>query len=238
MADSAFCRCQHASQNRQNLRRNVFPVVEALRYGAPKGRLAHLVRGDKLAQFVNGADTVQITFTLRRAPGEQAVAAEDDSVALGIFRDDVPEHQAKFESGPLPGKPNEITSEAFVELRHFLLTVGAGRERYRPIGMKVIHVRKRQKSVQRCVDRSGNFVCTERGGRIIANHFVFVRLALIQRDKLFEFVEIEKRETCLGDRSQIASAALDGEHADGLASEGIGKIQLGTSISTSKIGDT
>ena len=166
MADGAFRRCQHASQHRQNLRRNVFAVFEALRYGAAKGLLAHLMRGDELAQFINGPNTVQIAFPLRRTPGEQAVAAEDNSVALRIFRDYVPEHQAQFESGPLPGKPHQITSESLVELRHLLLTVGAGRERDRPIGMEVIHVRKRQKSVQRRIDRSGDFVCAERGGRI------------------------------------------------------------------------
>ncbi len=47
------------------------------------------VAGDELAELVDDGDGGKVALTLRLAPGEEAVAAEDDAVAAGGFCNDL-----------------------------------------------------------------------------------------------------------------------------------------------------
>jgi hypothetical protein len=87
--------------------------------------------------------------------------------------------------------------------------------------MQVIDVRRRNEGVQRSVDGGGHAIVTEGRQGIKPHHFVFECLAPIACLQLVEPVEIEQRETGIGNRSQIASATLHREHARGFAREGI-----------------
>jgi hypothetical protein len=103
--------------------------------------------------------------------------------------------------------------------------------------MQVIDVIERQKRVQRRVDRRGDAVVAKCAQRIERDHLVFVRFAAIARDERFELVEMQERKAGLGDRSQVAAAALDREDANGLARQRIGQLELRARVTAAKVRD-
>src|SRR3954452_546170 len=103
--------------------------------------------GDELAHLVDGTNAVQIALALRVAPGEQAVAAENQAFRAWIVLYRALQHQSKLKPGPLPWKPRDLSSELPVELFELLFAVGAGRERDRPVGMEVVHMMEWQERV-------------------------------------------------------------------------------------------
>jgi len=53
---------------------------------AAEGRTRFLLTlENELAHLIDGADARQIAFSIRVAPGEEAVATEQDAIATGIF---------------------------------------------------------------------------------------------------------------------------------------------------------
>src|SRR5215831_9101807 len=108
---------------------------------------------DEFPHLIDRPDAVHVALALGVAPRKQAVTAEDDAVAAGTGLDRLAEHQCQLESGTLPRYPGDPASVPAVELLEFLRAVRAGRERDRPVRMQVIHVRERQKRVQRRIDR-------------------------------------------------------------------------------------
>ena len=103
--------------------------------------------------------------------------------------------------------------------------------------MQVIDVVERQERVQRRVDRRGDAVLAERAQRIERDHLVFVRLAAVARDQLFELVEIQDGEAGRADRSQVAAAALDRQHAHRLAGQRIRQRELRAGVAAAEVGD-
>src|SRR5690349_7303886 len=106
------------------------------------------MRCDELPKLIDGSNAVQIALALRVAPREQAMSAKYDPIAVRVFGHRLLQHQAQFKSRSLPGQPYHVASESLVELSHFLFAVGACCQRYGPIGMQVVHVRKGKKAVQ------------------------------------------------------------------------------------------
>ena len=103
--------------------------------------------------------------------------------------------------------------------------------------MQMIDMRRRQERVQRRVDRSGDAVVAERRRWIVIHHLVFERLAAIARLELLQLVEIEQREPCVGDRSEVAAAAFHREHPDRGAGERIGQIDLRAGVASAEVRD-
>ena len=101
--------------------------------------------------------------------------------------------------------------------------------------MQVIHVRKRQESVERRVNGRGDAILTEGAQRIIRHHLVFVLLALVPCSELIELVQIQNGEPGDADRSQVAAASLDGHDTRGLSRERIGQFKLRASIAAAEI---
>ena len=95
---------------------------------------------DELANLVDDGEGVEVALALGVAPGEEAVAAQDDAVAAGVFLDGLAHHQAEFEAGALPGEPDQGVAELAVELLHFGLAVGGGGKGDTPVGVEVIDV--------------------------------------------------------------------------------------------------
>src|ERR1035438_1760027 len=107
------------------------------------------------------------------APGEQPVAAENNSVAFGGRVDGVPQHHCKFEAGTLPRKPDQGMTILMIKLFHFLAAVGCGSEGDTPVRMEVVDVFEWKKRVEWRVDRSRDAVVTESAEWIHADHLVF-----------------------------------------------------------------
>src|SRR5689334_19805702 len=108
---------------------------------------------DELAHLIDGTDAIQIAFPLRMAPSEQAVTRENQPVASRMVLDSLLQQKRQLETRTLPRQPGDSPVKGSVELLHFTLPVRACRESDRPVRMQVIHVSKRQKGVERRVDR-------------------------------------------------------------------------------------
>ncbi len=143
--DDAASGRQLAAQRRQNLRRYLSAVRHGLvSHAAEDHRLARPVRVDELSHLVDGPDAVQVALALRVAPGEQAVAAENQPVASRVVPDAFFNHQRELEAGPLPWNPDNPPVEAGVELVQLPLAVRAGGQRNCPVRMQVIDMRGRE----------------------------------------------------------------------------------------------
>src|SRR5437763_1286413 len=124
-----------------------------------------LVLKNELAHLIDGADAVQVALALRVAPSEQAMAAQKHSVASRVVLHDLLELQGQLKAGPLPRKPLYFASELPIEFLELLFSVRACRYRDRPIRVKVVHVVKRKKRMQRSINGGGDFVCAKSGQR-------------------------------------------------------------------------
>ena len=188
--DDAAVRGHGAAQVRQQRRDDRLAIRD--RPTPPRRRTARgrpvRVLLDELPHLIDGRDAADVALPLGLAPGEQAVAAEDDAVAAGVVLDRLAQHQRQLESRALPRHPDDLAAVLLVELLEPGLAVGAGRERDRPVGMQVIDVRKGQERVQRRVDRGGDAVLAERAQRVEADHLVFERFAAIALDQRLELV--------------------------------------------------
>src|SRR5579863_3122362 len=103
--------------------------------------------------------------------------------------------------------------------------------------MQMVHMIERQERVQRSIDGCCYSILAKRREWIIANHFIFMLLTAVQILELFKAVEIQQSESGFSDRAQISATAFDGEHAYGTASKRIGKLQLGTCVSSAEVGN-
>ena len=190
---------------------------------------------DELSHLIDGGHAAQITVALRLAPREQAMAAEHDAVASGRIRDGTPQHQRELEARTLPGHPHDAPAVACVELVEPGPAVGTGREGDRPVRVQVIDVRRRQKRVERRVDRRSHAPGTEGAHRVQVHHRVLVSLATVAIDQLFEPVEIEQRKSRARDRAQVTTAALHRQHACGLSRERVRQIDLRAGIPAAEV---
>ena len=103
--------------------------------------------------------------------------------------------------------------------------------------MKMIDVREGKKRVERRIDRRGDTVVAEGGKRVVPDHVVLMHFTSIQRFQGFETVEIQESKASIGNRSEIAAAALDGEHAHRLARKRIRQLEFGAGVAASEIRD-
>ncbi len=239
VSDDPAVRGHGATQHRQNRHRQRIAIRRGRDACAAERRPAGAIRVrlHELTHLIDGPDAADVALLLRLTPREQPVTSEDDPVASRVLLDRTTQHQRQLESGPLPGHPRDLSPVRLIELVELLFAVGAGRQRNRPIRMQVIDVRKRQKRVQRRVDRRGNPVLAERAQRVEPHHLVLVRFAAIARDQIVQLVHVEHGETGRADRSEIAAAPFHGHHAARLARQGVRQIELGARVAAAKVGD-
>lgn len=62
-------------------------------------------------------------------------------------------------------------------------------------------------------------------------------LASVQRFQLVKPIEIQQRESGVGDRAEIAAAALHRKHPDRLSGERIRQVDFGAGIAASEVGN-
>ena len=199
-----------SAQKRRNLRRQLPAVCARLHYFAAKPHRALLasVALNKLSQLVDHGQRVQVALALRLAPGKQPVPAQHNAVAAGILFDGALHHHGQLKARALPRHPHQPVAKLAVELVHLGLAVGARRQRNPPIGMQMIHVRERQKSVQRRVDRCGHRIVPEGAQRIHRRHLVFRVHALVLALQRQQLVQVERGKARALDRAQVAARAF------------------------------
>ncbi len=88
MRDHALVGRCYAAQGGKNPGRNCPPVRKRSTLESAENWTAFLLMlPDEFAHLVDGPKTIQIAFALRVAPGEKAMAAEQNTVAPGIVFD-------------------------------------------------------------------------------------------------------------------------------------------------------
>jgi len=104
MRDDSAIRGQSATQSGKNFRGDLYAVRAGLMFQSSKEpAFLSLMLGDKFAHLVDGVNAAEVAVALRHSPGEEAVAAEQNSIDARIFADGFFDEQGKFEAGALPG---------------------------------------------------------------------------------------------------------------------------------------
>src|SRR5882762_2606384 len=98
--------------------------------------------------------------------------------------------------------------EAFIELAHLLGAIRRRSQRDSPVRMQMVDMRKRQKAMQRRVDRRRYGIVPERTEGVHPDHLVFMLNAAIPRLKRMQFFHIQRRKSAALNASNIATAAF------------------------------
>src|SRR6266705_4064801 len=98
--------------------------------------------------------------------------------------------------------------ETFIELAHLLDAIRRRGKRDSPVRMQMIDMRKRQKAMQRRVDRRRNGIVPERAEGVHPNHLVFMLCAAITALKRMQFFQIQRCKSASLNASDIATAAF------------------------------
>src|SRR6185437_1020381 len=192
---------------------------------------------DKLPQLIDYADCVLVAFLLRVSPGEQAVTAQHDAVAVRTLLHRAPQHHGQFESRPLPRHPDEMVVKPAIELFHLFPPVGGSSQRYAPVWMQMIDVWEGKKPVEGSVNRSRNTVFAERAQRIHVHHFIFVLRAPILVFQSPQLLGVQRRQPAQLNASQVAAATLDPQDFFLFSAERVHLLYFRTGVSSTKICD-
>src|ERR1700722_10095097 len=129
-------------------------------------------------------------------------------------------------------------SELPIELFHLLVPIGCGGERDAPIRMQVVDMAKGEKSVQRCVNRSGYRIFAKRAKRVKPDHFVLKLHAAIAALERVELAQIQGSESASLNAADIAAATFDPEDVLVCAVQWILADDFRAGISATKISDS
>ena len=128
---------------------------------------------NKLPQLIDDRNRIQIALALRIAPRKQPMPAQHHAIAPRRLSNDLLQHHAQLKPRPLPRQPGQLVPKLLIELLHLDLPVRRGRQRDPPVRMQMVHMRKRQKPMQRRIDRSRHRIIPKRAQRIHIHHLVF-----------------------------------------------------------------
>ena len=192
---------------------------------------------NKLPQLIDDGDGVEIALALFITPGKQTVPAKNNPIARGILLHRLAQHHAQLKARALPGQPDQLACEAGIKFGQLFMTVGGGGQRDSPIRMKVVNMRKGQKSVQWRIDRGGHAVLAEGAERIHLHHLVFMRHAAVAAGQREQLVEIERSEAAALDAAQVPPASLHPQDHLPARVQRIYFSDLRAGIATAEVGD-
>ena len=147
----------------------------------------------------------------RRAPGRDAVAAEDHADRIGPLAPDRRDVEPELEPRPSPRGPRDAVTERLPRQR---LAVRRRRERDPGVGMEVVDMGRVDQSVHRGVDRRCGTAASEQAVVERRDHLVFLLDAGVDVDERPEAVQPEDRQAGLGERAEIAARTLDPQQLD------------------------
>src|SRR5215471_21669551 len=106
-----------------------------------RARAFYMVQNE-LSELIDDGDGVLIAFARCRAPGEQPVAAQNDSVAARVQSHRLLQHHGQLKARPLPRQPDQPVCELAVKLLDLRGAVCRRSQRDSPVGMEMIDVRE------------------------------------------------------------------------------------------------
>ncbi len=110
----------------------------------------------KLSELIDDRNRIFVALLLGISPGEQAVTAQHNAIAVRTLLHGATQHHGQFETRTLPRHPNQMVVIQTIELFHLFATIGRGRQGDTPVRVQVVDVRKRQKAMKRGVDRGSD----------------------------------------------------------------------------------
>ena len=196
---------------------------------------AHLgFAGDEVERAV-------VAFLVVVGPTDEAMLAHHDCPGLRVFLANLQHRQAQFEPGPHPGEVIHLGAEDFAGDFAGARRRGDGDDR---VGVHVIDMFGRDKTVQRRVDGRGARVEIERAMMIHGRHVVFggrletfVGAFAVKLLKLDQLGLVERGEIVFRRCTQITAGAFDPEDFNRLAGERVSLGDLGGSIAAAGVGD-
>src|SRR6202790_484450 len=144
-------------------------------------------------------------------------------------------HEAQLKPRPLPWNPRKMMMKAAIEFLQVFKSISCRGQCNTPVGMKMVHMTKRKKSMQGRVNGSSHVVLAEGAERIKIRHFVFVGNATIAALEVSKLVEEESGKASALDASEVAAAPLFPPKCRGSAADGIGFDDFRTGISAAEI---
>ncbi len=235
VAQLVFVLADLPAQQRHQARRNGGPLLRRQRrkFAATEHRLPDVRR-----EPVLGAPDDRHGRLVARpggiAPGEQAMAFEDDALQLRLFLRQFFQFQAQVVARTLPRQPAQFTFEDLLGQRAAVL---AGGDRDHRVRVHVVDVLAVDVGVQRGVDRCGARVQVERAVRQVADHLVLEIQAAVAGFQRLQLVHVQGRKAVQLDRTQVAARPFHPQHLDLRAAERIGHRDLGRRIAAAEIRD-
>ena len=223
--------------DRRRQRRGLGPPLGLRQRGVPlqrrPERLGLGVLGDVGRGGVDDPQRVLLGLLRGVAPGGDAVPAEDAADRLRVRRLDLGDVQAELEAGPPPGHPHHLVTEDLLGQR---LTVGRGRDRDPGVGVQVVHVRGVHQAVHRGVDRRRGAALAVQAVVERRDHLVLTLQAGVDVDERAQPVQPEHGQAGLGQRAQVATAALHPHQLHVLARHRVGLGALRGGVPTGVVG--
>src|SRR5271170_2402769 len=139
----------------------------------------------ELANLIDDCNCVEVAFALCAAPCKQSMSSQHDAITAVMTFHRIFHHETQLKPRTLPGNPCEMMMKAAIEFLEAFESVSRGSQRDAPIRMKVVHMAKRKKSMQRGINGSSHVVLAESAERIEIHHLVFVddaAIAALQAD--------------------------------------------------------
>ena len=202
--------------------------------GAAEGRLAAGLLREPFDRLVDGGDRGLIAFLGRIAPGEQAVAFQNDTLGVRVVAAECLQPQAELEAGPPPGQPADGVAEDLLRQRPGIL---CRRDRDDGVGVHVIDEAARHIGMQRRVDRGCARIEVEGAVGQVTHHFILVVAAAIETLQRFQPVHVERGEAVELDGPHVAARSLDPQDLDVVAGKRVLLPDLRRGVAAAVIGD-
>ena len=165
-------------------------------------RLRPAVLRDEPLRGPDDLERIPLGLLRCRAPGRDAVAAEDHADRIGPLAPDRGDVEPELEPGPSPRGPRDAVTECLPGQR---LAVRRGGERDPAVRVEVVDMGRVDQAVHRGVDRRGGTAASEQAVVERRDHLVFLLDAGVDVHERPEAIQPEDRQTGLGERPEIAA---------------------------------
>jgi len=176
---------------------------------------------------------VRLALVARRAPGRDAVTAQDHADQVRVVALDGGDVQAELEARPPPRHPRDPAAEAFPGQP---LAVGGGRERDPGIRVQVVHVGGVEQPVHGGVDRRGRSALAVQAVVKRRDHLVLALDARVDAGQRAEPVQAEHGEPVGGEGAQVAAGPLHPQQVRLLPGHRVGGPALGRGVAAGVVG--
>ena len=187
------------------------------------------VLGDERFRPPDHVEAALLALRAGGAPRRKTVAAEHTADGVRVGGPKGRDVETQLKAGSPPVDPQHFVAEAtFRELG----AIGRRRERNDRVGVEMINVLLSDEGVHSCVNAGHRPTSSEEAVIKQVNHLVFMLWAAVHAHQAHDLVEIERRETGLGERAEVPTGALDVEDPGRPGGRGVVHVGFGRSVAS------